>query len=574
MFLSSNYFRIKEIVNEDGQRFVSYSLVTVVLINFVIMLSNSIYILYTLDIVNNSIFKLSLLLAFLYIIVAITDYPTSFITKFTQKQILLIASFLYLLGFFFFSIATDFNTLLLAYFFIGLAQGQESDAFRRYFEDNYYFYVSEDKNRIIYNKITFKMNFLVGASTVISFIIGGLISVFFVSRADVFRTQIILLVIVILVAFYLLHDYPNKVDQKSKKSLFSTLKNNASFCWSNQSLRYFIIGSALSSSTLIIFGTLVIFRIYENFTPDDLVIGVIRSLILIGGGIFSLSTFTIKDLVKNRAWIICISIISSLAIFLSLILFLNLFEPTNEFNLTVVIGLTLLVSIAMFPQTLYKRSKDSYLLRVVPIKKREDVYSFLPLIITLVNIPMILFGGVIMELLSMQDSLLILLLISFFGALISSWGFYIYNYRRIKQELITRTLNVYFGGQFEINAYTTIQLPVKYIWEKFTFSATKLWESVVAEAVRDGSLTNDERALIEKIMLQVRAYGFALEEVIDDAVITLEEEERLDFIRTQLFDVVFAEAKKDGIVTDEEYKILNLFKKHLENFKGFSSHTD
>ena len=210
--------------------------------------------------------------------------------------------------------------------------------------------------------------------------------------------------------------------------------------------------------------------------------------------------------------------------------------------------MTLTISLAMFPQSLYKRSKDSYLLHIVPVKRKEDIFAFLPLIMTVVDIPMILLGGFLIQNYFLPETLTILMIIALGGTLITSWGFYLNNYKIPRQEVITRTLNVYFGGSFEINNFTTIQLPVKYIWEKFTFSATKLWEEVVSEAVKDGSLSKDERNLIEKIMIQVRAYGMALEEVIEDAVITLDEEQRLDYIRKQLFEVVFAEAKKDGII--------------------------
>ena len=191
----------------------------------------------------------------------------------------------------------------------------------------------------------------------------------------------------------------------------------------------------------------------------------------------------------------------------------------------------------------------------------------------IVNIPMIIVGGYLIQTNDLPIAVSVLLIIALLGTVITSWGYYLFNYKLPRKVQIQKTLNLYFGGQFEINNFTTIQLPVKYIWEKFTFSATKLWEEIVAEAIKDGTLSRDEKALIQKIMVQVRAYGMALEDIIEDAVITLAEEERLDYIRKQLFDVVFAEAKKDGIVTEEEYRILNIFKKYLENFKGFSSRT-
>lgn len=574
MFSSSNIFRIKEI-NSEGQRFINNSVITIVFINFVIMLSNSIYILFTLQILNdsNAIFQLSLLLCFLFIVITVTDYPTSFITKFNQKQILIIASILYLIGFYVFSIATNFFTLLIAFFFIGIAQGQESDAFRRYFEDNYYFYVSEDSDRIIYNSITFRMNLLLGISTVISFVLGGIIS-FYLGRAMVFDMQVFLLVFVFLMIYFLLKEYPNKEKESETKKILPTLKKNLSYCWSNQSLRYFVIGSAITSSTLTIFGTLVIFTLYEDYTPNDLVIGTIRASILVFGAIFTLSELLIKNLIKKKAWIIFIAFVSSFSLFFFIDLFTELFSPTTKFDLILLVILTITIAFAMFPQTLYKRSKDSYLLYIVPEKRKEDVFSFLPLVMNVVNIPMIVIGGYLIQNFQLPVAITFLLIIALLGTLVTSRGYYLFNYRIPKKRLITRTLNLYFGEQFEINNFTTIQLPVKYIWQEFTFSATKMRDEIVTEALKDGSLTSDEKALIEKILVQVRAYGLALEDIIEDAIITIDEEKRLDYIREQLFDIVFTEAKKDGIITDEEYIILNVFKKYLENFKGFSHRTD
>ena len=333
MFSSSSLFRIKEI-NKDGQRFISNSIITILFINFVIMLSNSIYILWSLEVLNdpNAIFQLSLLLCFLFIVITLTDYPTSFITRFNQKQILIIASILYLLGFYFFSIATDFYSLLVAYFFIGVAQGQESDAFRRYFEDNYYFYVSEDSDRIIYNSITFRMNVLLGLSTILSFIAGGVISTQFHSRPTVFGIQVLLLFVVILMISLLLKIYPNRVVEPEPKKFIPTLKKNIEYCWSNQSLRYFIIGSAITSSTLTIFGTLVLFTLYDDYTPNDLVIGTIRSSIIILVAIFSLSEILVKKFIKNRMWIIFIALVSSFSLFSLIVLFTEIYQPTDKNN--------------------------------------------------------------------------------------------------------------------------------------------------------------------------------------------------------------------------------------------------
>lgn len=574
MFSSSNLFRIREI-NTEGQKFITKSIITILLINFVIMLSNSIYILFSLQILGgkNPIFRLGLLLAFLYIVITLTDYPTSFITRLNQKQILIISSVLYMIGFYFFSIATNFYSLLVAYFFIGLAQSQESDAFRRYFEENYYFYVNEDNNRIIYNSVTFRMNILLGLSTVVSFVAGGIIADY-VSRQDVFAVQTVLLIIVIIVIYFSLTIFPHKTIELPKKKILPTIKNNLSFCWSNISLRFFIIGSAITSATLTIFGTLVIFTLYDDYTPNDLTIGIIRASVLALAALFSLSEVFIKKYIREKGWVIFIALVSSLSLFSFIFLFTEALNPTSKLDLFLVVVMTFTIALAMFPQSLYKKSKDSYLLHIVPEKRKEEIFSFLPVIMGVVNIPMLVIGGYIVQNYSLPDALLTLLVIAFIGASITSWGYYLYNYKLPRQELITRTLNVYFGGQFEINTFTTIQLPVKYIWEEFTFSAKKLWHDVLNEALKDGTLSVDEKALLEKILVQVRAYGMALEDIIEDAVITLDEEKQLEYIRKQLFEVVFIEAKKDGLVTEEEFNILNLFRKHLEQFKGFSSHTE
>jgi hypothetical protein len=570
MFLVSNFIKNPEITIE-GRNFVTRSFIVMLIINFTIMLSNTVYILLSLDFV--SISELSFLLCFLFTI-TLTDYPTSFITRLNQKQILILASFLYLFSFYFFTVASNFISFIPAYFFMGLAQGQESDAFRRYFEDNYHFYIPKDTNKILYDSFTNHMNSFIHFSTIISFIIGGAIASIF-SRQHVFITQILLLLVVIIVSYFLLQEYPNKIDSSSNKKIISTFKENVSYCWSNVSLRYFIIGSAISGSTLTIFGTLIIFPLYFSYTTDDLYLGLLRSLILIVNGFFMISfKILLNKFIKNRFWLITITFLGSFTIFIGILFFVEIFSPSSVLNISVFALLLFIMSLSMLPQSFFKESKNDYLLSTIPEKRKENIFNFIPTIFVLFNIPLILLGGYMLTNYDLQTNLIILIVISIFGSFITAWGFYLYQFRLPRKELIKRTLNVYFGGQFEINAFTTIQLPVKYIWQRFTFSATKLWEDIVAEAVKDGSLTKDERTLIEKIMLQVRTYGLALEEVIEDAIISLDEEKRLQFIREQLFNVVFAEAKKDGIITEEELKILNLFKKHLENFKGFSSRTN
>ncbi len=86
-------------------------------------------------------------------------------------------------------------------------------------------------------------------------------------------------------------------------------------------------------------------------------------------------------------------------------------------------------------------------------------------------------------------------------------------------------------------------------------------DSVQEIAIRDGKITKDEKSILDEIFKEIAEYRQLIFDVLEDNVITPEEEKKIKGFQERTLNLINSKALRDGIITkDEEDLIDSLFK--------------
>ncbi|MFW9997150.1 MAG: MFS transporter, partial [Candidatus Odinarchaeota archaeon] len=420
----SAYYRFFGIdqLNEQAKKFVFKSLNIILLFIFVIMLTNTFFILYALEYVSPA--ELGIIIAVRFLVQGLTDYPTGAIGDWIgQRWVLFFAALFYCTGFITLSQATTFPTLLFAFLILALADGQQSGAFQAWMDNNYKIYAPEDNERRIYTEMFGKFMMANQILMALAFIIGGFLVTLY-GRAEVFIIQGVLLGLMAFLFVYFIRDHHSIKRQKpNMKAYFSLLGEGITTSFNNRTLRLIIAGICISSAFMAIWGQLMLFPFYESYGKTDDMTGLLRSIIFIIGAIITgLMAIPAKKLRNPQKWLGITTAISGTG-FLWGIYLIRVFNPPPEtFNIIsyvfVIVGFALIGILFSLSNVLMPR----FYLEIIPDKNRNSVYSLMPTLIMFSSVIIIAFGGFILDILGFNNTLLVLGLFNLVGGLIASRG--------------------------------------------------------------------------------------------------------------------------------------------------------
>lgn len=84
-----------------------------------------------------------------------------------------------------------------------------------------------------------------------------------------------------------------------------------------------------------------------------------------------------------------------------------------------------------------------------------------------------------------------------------------------------------------------------------------LLKKIADKAKEDGEITVDEYRILEKLSFDVAEYMKCLEESQEDGIIDPQEQQQLLTLKKKIVFNAMGVASKDGIVTDEEFSLIN-----------------
>lgn len=407
---------------------------------FLTSLTSTFYILFALDKLNGDYELYSSLVAVLFFIQAITDYPTGAVGDWIgQKWVIASASLFFGISFFFLANAHNYETLLISTVFLALGSAQQSGTFGAWFDNNYKHYVGQqDSNKQIYIEFGGKFGNIIALILGTSFIVGGLL-ITFSSREFVFAIQGVFFLIFALIFIFFFKDHEN-IERKTPnlKSYFNLLGDGFITTFNNKTLRILILGVVITSSGMSIWGNLILFPMYASYAKTDDFTGLLRAIIFFLGAILGIIYSANIKRVKNQKKLLANLLLISDAIFFIIFFLLFVFMPAGSetsidfFKFSIVI---LCFIVGTFSMNIMGLLMPRFYLDLIPDENRNSVYSLLPTLIMIVSIFTVPIGGYLIKNYGIKFVLLLLAIWGLFGGMISSSA--IRNYSKLEdiQEL-------------------------------------------------------------------------------------------------------------------------------------------
>lgn len=512
-------------LNSEAQQFISRATSLMLVYSFTVMLTNTFLILQALEFV--SLAELSLILAVQFTIQAAVSYPAGAIGDWIgQRWILFAAAISYGIGFVILSQSFDFVSVLIAFVFVAIAQSQEAGTYISWFDNNYKLYATEDKDRRTYSQFYGKYTMFREGLTAVSFILGGFFLAF-IGRQLMFIIQGLLLLFVSLVLLRFMRDHKNlKREKMNIKVYFRYLRGGLTSVARIKTLRLMILGLMISGASWAIWSGLILFPFYASYAFTDAGTAILRSSIFILGALCAGAAGVVsKRIGKLQKWL-ALAILTTDVVFFLGIYSMILFNPApSTFVLMSFVFVILTFTIAFGPRYVADVLKPRFYLDVIPDENRNAVYSLIPTLIMIVSIFAVPIGGVLIEIWGQSTTLLILALNALFGSSITAFAIYSH---KVEREISARTIDlccpIFPSKMLDTQTIVPLSLPCCWSFDPIT---EYIWNHLRETALEDEVITKEEGELIDRIILDVQAYGMVLAKALNDGKIDEEEQKTM-----------------------------------------------
>jgi len=379
------------------------------------------------------------------------DYPTGTLGDWIgQRFILSIAFGLYAFTFYLISQVT-FDTpyifFVAIYAIQGIADAQGSGAWGAWFDNNYRVAVPKDTDRKQYGVMQGRIGMLFQIISTLSLIPGSIMAVMF-HRTWVFQLQSVLCLLIAVSVLFVLRDLPevrkNRPKKPSTREYSSLLKSGVSYLFSNRFLKYVVFGSMLTTSTIIVWGNLILFPMYYLYLLTDVAVASFRTLLFIPGVFSQGVSGTWSRRFEPKKWIPRFRVIETCG-FVFFILFgaimfllppskdltmLQLFIPFTTIavlQIPSVNALPLLIIFMTFVSTSFFGGfadilTQRLIIDTIPNRIRNSMYSLQPAIATILAMPQIALFGWLTNLWGFPLTLISCGLVSLVGVLMIKEG--------------------------------------------------------------------------------------------------------------------------------------------------------
>jgi MFS family permease len=224
----------------------------------------------------------------------ILDYPTGALADLVGQRFILASAFLtYAAAFFLVSLVTSFtplSLLVVIYALQGFAQSQQSGTLATWFDNNYRAAVPADTDRKQYGVFQARMGMMFQIAATLSLIPGAVLATI-LGRAWVFQVQGILCVVIAIVVLRVVQDLPQVKAEKEAENkpqvsageYVGLLKGGITYLLEEPWVKYVIIGSMMATSTVMVWGNLILFPMYFSYLLTDIAVSSYRTLLFTPG---------------------------------------------------------------------------------------------------------------------------------------------------------------------------------------------------------------------------------------------------------------------------------------------------
>lgn len=424
MFLS-NFLGIQDLPSVARNYFQRLALLNVVGA-FLGNLSTTFFILYAVDIIGFE--AAGIVISIRMLVQLVFDYPSGSLGDWLgQKWVLIISLFCSTVYFYLLAIADSFSVFVILAIVWGFANAQSSGTLESWFDNNYQASVgNEDSERKIYGFGLNRINSLNRIVMALSFIIGGFIATN-IARQSVFLLQAVLGLVMIFLVFNLMNDILSEKMEASKQSFhqyFSLFIGGIKFLVSSKKTFFFLIGTALITTSFIVWGELILFPIYFGYSGSDDLASIFRTIMFFIGipiGIYMAKVT--QKIATNRVSVFYI--IGILFYYIPFIFLLTLLPPIDTLNITGLIITAFFLTIANnVILDVAGTLEDRTMIDLVPSENRNAVYSLIPSLFSLMGIPLFPITGFLIEHYGLNVGIAIPFITGLIGSLLLLFSFH------------------------------------------------------------------------------------------------------------------------------------------------------
>ncbi|MFX1261852.1 MAG: MFS transporter [Promethearchaeota archaeon] len=541
-------------LSAEARQFISKATGIILLYGFAVMLTNTFLILQALEYIT--VTELSLVLAVQFAIQSILSYPSGAIGDWIgQRWSLFMAAITYGIGFIVLSQAFDLSTVTVAFALLAIAVSLESGTYIAWFDNNYKLYAKEDRNRSIYSQFYGKYTMFSEILTAISFILGGFLLVY-MERDFLFIIQGIFMLVVSLLLLRFIRDHKDlRRERLNLRAYFRYLRGGITTVTQSKTLRLMVLGLMISGAGWAIWGGLILFPFYASYAISDAGTALLRASIFIFGGIgVGLAGMISKRIRRLRKWLAAAVLLTDIVFFLGVYIILRTNPPQSTFVLVSVSIMALAFAASFSPRYLVDVLQPRFYLDVIPNENRNAIYSLIPTLTMLVGVFSVPIGGILITNLGLEATVLVLAMNGLVGSIITSMA--IYRHRTVMEisaEAIEVCCPVFPSKIMDTQAIVPLSLPCCWSFDPIT---EYVWSQLRETALEDNVITEEEGNLIETIVLDVRAYGEALEKAIEDDKIDPEEQDVLMQARERIWIEAHNKAMINGTLSNDAKQIL------------------
>ncbi|MHA2365227.1 MAG: MFS transporter [Candidatus Hodarchaeales archaeon] len=393
---------------------------------FIFLLTQTFMIVYIIDKVG--IAQAAVLSTFLLLFQGVLDYPLGVLSdSIGQKWVLFFSYISFSVGFISVAFANNFIEFIPAFVIVGLAFALFSGAYETYIDNNYSILINEhDADRKIYGFFKSRSLTLVQITSLLSFLIGGLLSTKF-GRSAIFIFQGVIGFLFAFVILIYLNDFKNqnserKIEQKSIKNFLNISKTGLKFFFKSKKNFFFLTAQIFFQSIWMIWAILILLVIYFGYTGDDFLAGSFRSIVYILTIPILIIVGNISKKITSNNILSNLHFIHSALFFGGFALIIFVIPMENSLNLIGIILITLNFTISGIFNQLIEIIYQKEVLDLVPIKIRNSIYSLIPTIVGIFSIPFMILVGNLIERYNFSIGILILAILEMIAAIF----FYLY----------------------------------------------------------------------------------------------------------------------------------------------------
>ena len=379
------------------------------------------------------------------------DYPTGAVGDWIGQRWIISSAFLcYALVFFLTSLltpTTPFWFFVLLYVIFGIAASQESGAWMAWFDNNYRAAMPGDSDRKEYGVFLGRSGMIIQLSATVILIPGSILAAVF-SRQWVFQLEAIACFFFAFMILRFVQDFPEVSEARKRPTMneyTNLLKSGVSFLFGDPFVKWFIIGGALVTSVIIVWGNLILFPFYFLYLITDVGVSSFRTLLFIPGVASEERSGVWSKRFDPKTWIPRFHLLQNCGFFFFIILSLvmTIFPPIAEGAIMIeiflpltdivlleipqrfILPIFLLFFTFVFGGLMLRMASvltQRLLLDVIPNRIRNSVYSLIPTVQMILALPQIVIIGYSIQFLGFPVSLMICALISFAGVLMIRKG--------------------------------------------------------------------------------------------------------------------------------------------------------